>query len=154
MGQPNRQSLFASIQQGHSAFSRNSNRNATNAGSMMNNFGCSCGGGYDCQRTLVILRIVAVTLASASAITIERFRPSKTGSPLVFGVLPWAPRNYHVNNSRGNYLCNCWPWNSAEGQGEFFLADFTVNFASESACLVPVEHPEQARAVAQTNCNV
>ena len=30
-----------------------------------------------------------------------------------------------------------------------FWADFTVNFASESACLVPVEHPEHARAVAQ-----
>ena len=28
-----------------------------------------------------------------------------------------------------------------------------MNFASESACLVPVSHPEQARAVAQTNCN-
>ena len=30
---------------------------------------------------------------------------------------------------------------------------FSVNFASESACLVPVEHQEPARAVAQTNCN-
>ena len=34
------------------------------------------GGGYDRQRTLVI-RIAAITLASASAITIVRFRPSK-----------------------------------------------------------------------------
>ena len=40
------------------------------------------------------------------------------------------------------------------GSGQiFFGADFTVNFASESACLVPVEHPEQARAEAKTNCN-
>ena len=32
---------------------------------------------YDCQRTLVI-RIAAITLASDSAITLARFRPSKT----------------------------------------------------------------------------
>ena len=28
------------------------------------------------------------------------------------------------------------------------MADFTANFASENACLVPIEHPEQARGVA------
>ena len=33
-------------------------------------------GGYDCQRTIAI-RIAAITLASDSAITIARFRPSK-----------------------------------------------------------------------------
>ena len=32
-------------------------------------------GGYDCRRTLV-LQIAAITLASDSAITIARFRPS------------------------------------------------------------------------------
>ena len=32
-----------------------------------------------------------------------------------------------------------------------FLADFTVNFASESACLVPVEHPENKPE--KTKCN-
>ena len=35
--------------------------------------------------------------------------------------------------------------NFTEGQGDF-LADLAVNFAS-------VEHPEQARQVAQTNCS-
>ena len=33
-------------------------------------------GRYDCQRTLAI-RIAAITLASDSAITLARFRPSK-----------------------------------------------------------------------------
>ena len=36
------------------------------------------GGRYDCQRTLVI-RIAAKTLASDSAITLARFRPSEVG---------------------------------------------------------------------------
>ena len=34
-----------------------------------------------------------------------------------------------------------------------FLADFTLNFASETARVVPAELPEQAREVAQTKCN-
>ena len=33
------------------------------------------------------------------------------------------------------------------------MADFAVNYASESAALVPVEHPDQAREVAKPNCN-
>ena len=40
------------------------------------------------------------------------------------------------------------------GSGQNVVVDFTVNFASERACLVPVEHPKQARELAQTNCNV
>ena len=55
--------------------SRDSNRSTTNAGSMTTNFSV-WGGEYDRQRTLVI-PIAAITLASDSAITIARFRPSK-----------------------------------------------------------------------------
>ena len=39
------------------------------------------------------------------------------------------------------------------GSGRDFLADLIVNSASESACLVPVKHPEQARAMGRTDCN-
>ena len=46
-----------------------------------------------------------------------------------------------------------WHWSFAEGQGIFFSADFAVNFTSDNACWAPVEHPEQAREVAQTKCN-
>ena len=49
--------------------------NTTNAGSTRTNF-CVFRGRYDRQRALVI-RIAAITLASDSAITIARFRPSK-----------------------------------------------------------------------------
>ena len=50
----------------------NSNRSTTNARSMRTNFSVLEGG----QQTLVI-RITAIALASDSAITIPRFRPSK-----------------------------------------------------------------------------
>ena len=93
---PNRQSPIASVQRTRSTLashsrnsmwneyytnerqSRDSNRNATNAGSTRTNF-CVFRGRYDRQRTLVI-RIAAITLASDSAITIVRFRPSKRAS--------------------------------------------------------------------------
>ena len=55
--------------------SRDSNRNATNAGSTRTTF-CVFRRRYDRQRMLVI-RIAAITLASDSAITLARFRPSK-----------------------------------------------------------------------------
>ena len=55
--------------------SRDSNRSATNVGSMRTKF-CVFRGIYDCQRTLVI-RISVVTLASDSATTLARFRPPK-----------------------------------------------------------------------------
>ena len=89
----NRQSPIASVQRSqvnsHKPFcsstwdkyytnerqSRDSNRSATNAGSTSTKF-CVFRGQYDRQRTLVF-RIAAVTLASYSAITIARFRPSK-----------------------------------------------------------------------------
>ena len=90
---PNRQSPIASVQRtrstpaGHSADPRgtnttptNANRairtgSATNAGSMRNKL-CVFRVNYDRKRTLVI-RIAAITLASDSAITLARFRPSK-----------------------------------------------------------------------------
>ena len=40
-----------------------------------------------------------------------------------------------------------------QGARANFWADFSANFASQSACLVPVEHLEQTREVASTNCN-
>ena len=46
-------------------------------------------GRYDRQRTLAI-RIAAITVASDSAITIARFRPSKV--VLVLGFIPWWQR--------------------------------------------------------------
>ena len=52
-----------------------SNRSATNAGSVRTSF-FALGRRYDRQRTLVI-HIAAVTLTSASAITIARCDPSK-----------------------------------------------------------------------------
>ena len=58
--------------------SRDSNRGTTNAGSTRTN-SCVFRGRYDRQRTLAI-RIAAITLASDSAITIARFRPSKDGT--------------------------------------------------------------------------
>ena len=89
----NRQSPIASVQRtqstlgGHFAVptwneyctnecqSRDSNRSARNAGSTRTKF-CFLGELYDRQRMLA-LRIAAKTLASDSAITIARFRPSK-----------------------------------------------------------------------------
>ena len=57
--------------------SRDSNRSATNAGAVRTHF-CVLGEIYDRQRTLsVAIRIAAITLASDSAMTIARFRPSK-----------------------------------------------------------------------------
>ena len=53
-----------------------SHRSATNAGSSMRTKFCVFRGRYGRQRTLVI-RIAAITLASDSAITLARFRPSK-----------------------------------------------------------------------------
>ena len=58
--------------------SRDSNHSATNAGSTRTKF-CVFREAYDRQRTLVI-RIAAITLASDSAITLARFRPSKHGT--------------------------------------------------------------------------
>ena len=58
--------------------SSDSDRSATNAGSMRTKF-CVSRGRYDRQRTLVI-RITGITLASDSATTIARFRPSKLGN--------------------------------------------------------------------------
>ena len=61
--------------------SRNSSRNATNAGPMTQDQFLCFGGRYELQRTLAI-RIAAITLASDPAITIARFRPSKMkGNP-------------------------------------------------------------------------
>ena len=54
-----------------------------------------------------------------------------------------------TNRNEGTFLT----LKLCRGSGRIFWADFTVNFVSESACLVPVERPEQARAMAQTNCN-
>ena len=55
--------------------SLDSSRSATNTGSTRTKF-CVFRGNYDRQRTLVI-RIASITLASDSAITLARFRPSK-----------------------------------------------------------------------------
>ena len=55
--------------------SRDSNRSTMNTGPMRTKF-CVFRGRYDRHRTLAI-RIAAITLASDSAITIARFRPSK-----------------------------------------------------------------------------
>ena len=80
---PNRQSPIASVQRTRSTHtnkrqSRDSNRSGMNAGSARTpptKF-CIFRGRYDRQRTLLI-RIAAITLASDSAITLARFRPSK-----------------------------------------------------------------------------
>ena len=67
--------------------SRDSNRSATNAESTRTKF-CVFRGRYDRQRTLVI-RIAAITLASDSAITLARFRPSKLQSLAVKNIVFW-----------------------------------------------------------------
>ena len=88
---PNRQSPIASVQRrrstladhstGPRSFHTNerhlgdSNHSATSARSKRTKF-CVFRGRYDRQRTLVI-RIAATTLASDSALTLARFRPSK-----------------------------------------------------------------------------
>ena len=93
----NRQSPIASVQRtrstlaSHSAVPHGKNTTSTNANRAIriathnerrvyeDQILCF-GGRYDRQRTLVI-RIAAITLASDSAITIARFRPSKRPTP-------------------------------------------------------------------------
>ena len=72
--------------------SRDSNRDATNAGSTKTKF-CVFRGRYDRQRTLVI-RIAAITLASDSAITLARFHPSKQPTFLEFFCVHCALDDY------------------------------------------------------------
>ena len=63
-----------------------------NAGSTRTKF-CGLRGRHDSQRTLVI-RIAGITLASDSAITLARFRPSKVFTMhLVFTLLSTALQN-------------------------------------------------------------
>ena len=93
-----------------------SNRNATNAGSTRTKYRVFRGR-YDRQRTLVI-RIAAITLASDSAITIARFRPSKvlifprrnrnthTHTHTKLNFLYYEARNDYTNNSETVLLCN------------------------------------------------
>ena len=110
--------------------SRDSNRSATNAGSTRTKF-CVFRGRYDCQRTLVI-RIAAITLASDSAITIARFRPSKLATNL------WsAPNKPPLANAGVAEIavraCDYWSLTRlSDVQLTFFHADFGKEFPSRN----------------------
>ena len=103
---PNRQSPIASAQRtqptlaGHSAGPRGTNTTPTNANRAIRNAVqrtqgtrtkfCGFRGRSDHQRTLVI-RIAAITLASDSAITLARFRPSKLLVQRYGETMHWQP---------------------------------------------------------------
>ena len=56
-----------------------------------------------------------------------------------------VPSRQHYYRQASSVSEDC-PLYLAEAQGEVFLADFAV-------CLVPVQHPKQAREAAQADCN-
>ena len=153
LSQPFRSSMWNECQASEGQ-SRDSNRGTTNAVSVRTNF-CVFEG-YDRQRTLAI-RIAAITLASDSAITIARFRPSKLAlkidSPLCLAAIfdsqlpspELSPPKLPLPHKRGFFLlfknCPCGEGNCAAAErlklscGKFCLAASTRGLSGPSGWL-------------------